>query len=485
MSSSNDDAKPVKNRGLFQVGAVLGLIALYFAGSWAKERFIDSDRMLLGVHALNSEEAIVMFRDDKAERLLWRIEKIQLGRDEPLWGHSIRTPSTSQTGNGMSVDGGQVVVLDELSATDVVVTALDLGTGEVTWKRSLGQGDGRSSTIVGRDRFVLVDGFDRLHVLDRATGKTLYRHEGYTQNLDYAFTEAWIEILEPTAIEYVELESGRQHRLENRGGSYCRVGEHAYGFDIKQTLRSHDLATGESTEVMPQETPLDSFHAWSCGWQNNPDGSLRLLFGRQDPGLLVAIDLDPASPSGSGRVAWTSRFPVGIQTGDISYGVPNRLDLVWSGEVPRFAPLEIHTPSASGDLDTKLVVVDTHAGTLSRQGPPGAHIANRFTSFKRGKTVFMVMEGRASENAPGTVLAMDTQTGVTHAVSTAGEFRVAPPSVTDAVAWAWTDTSFSRQDNLAITVLDRELQVLETRDPSRAPTADEDAVNSLLGAAPR
>ena len=67
MTFSNDDPKPAMNRRLMQVGVVLGVIALYFAGSWAKERSIDSDRIFVGVHALNGKEAIVRLRDDKGE----------------------------------------------------------------------------------------------------------------------------------------------------------------------------------------------------------------------------------------------------------------------------------------------------------------------------------------------------------------------------------------------------------------------------------
>jgi hypothetical protein len=485
MEDAANDPRPVKNRGLVQVGVVLGVIALYVVGSWAKTRFIDPDRLLLGVHALGSEEALVMFRDDTGEDLPWRIEKIRRGNDEPSWGHGLHRPLSSHVGNGMSVAGEDVVVLDSDVSQRVSVTALDLTSGDVTWKRKLVVSNRRSPTIVGRDKYVLIDGADRLHILDRATGNTIYEREGHTQNLDYAFTETWIELLEPMAVDYLEIESGQRYHLENTSGAFCRIGEHAYGFDQKHVLRSHHLASGKSLAVIPQQTPLPKVHAWACGWQNNPDGSLRLVFTHQNPGLLIAIDLDPASPSESGRVAWTRTFAADIQPGDISYRVPNRLDLVWSGKVPRFAPLEIRTAGVSGDLGSQIVVVDTREGTLARQGLPGEHIAGRFTSFKRGNTVFMAIEGRPGESPPGTVLAMDARTGVTHAVSSVGEFRTVSPSVTDDVVWAWIDRSFSRADNLAITVLDHELQMLDTHDPSRAPTADEDAVTSLLGAEPR
>ena len=484
MTFSNDDPKPAKNRRLMQVGVVLGVIVLYFAGSWAKERSIDSDRIFVGVHALNGKEAIVMLRDDKGEEHpSWRIERIRLGSDEPLWGYSIRSPYRHRVGNGMSVAGGQSVILDEVGAVQVSVTALDLDTGETTWRRPLGKSDGHTPMIVGGDRFVLVDGGDRVQVLDRATGKTLYKREGQgqTQSLNYAFTETWIEFRGSWEVEYLELETGRVRRLEDAPGARCRVGGHVYGLDLKGTLRSRDLATGESAEVVPPEALPREFQAWSCGWQNNPDGSLRLLFADERPGLFVVVDLDPASPAGSGRVAWTHTFAADIETGD-HYRIPNRLDLVWSGEVPRFAPLEIHMPSPNED-DSQIVVVDTHDGTLSRQGPPGARIARGFSSFKRGKTVFMVLKGRRDET-PGTVLAMDTLTGETHAVSSPGRFRIVPPSVTDAVVWAWTDALFSPEGDLAITVLDQQLQVLQTSNPKRAPTADEDAVTSLLGPDP-
>lgn len=481
MTFSNDDPKRAKKRGFVLVGVLVGVLALYFAGSWAKQRSVDSDRIFVGVHALNGKEAIVMLRDDEGEQdPSWRIERIRFGRDEPLWGYSIRNPYVPQVGNGMSVAAGQSVILDELGAIQVGVTALDLDTGESTWKRPFGKRDGYPATIVGGDRFVLVDGGDRVHVLDRATGKTLYeREEGQMKFGDYAFTETWIEFLTSSEVEYLELETGRVRRIEDPRGAHCRVGGHVYGFDHKGTLRSRDLATDESAEVLPLETRLPKFFGDSCGWQNTSDGSLRLLFAAEMPGLLVAVDLDPASPAGSGRVAWTHTFAASIETGGISYRVPNRLDLVWSGEVPRFAPLEIDMPSPNVD-DSKIVVVDTHDGTLSRQGPPGARSARRFSSFKRGKTVFMVLKGRRGET-PGTVLAMDTLTGETHAVSSPGQFRIVPPSVTDTVVWAWTDPVFSREGNLAITVLDQELQVLETSNPERAPTADEDAVTSLLG----
>ncbi len=481
MTSSTDDLKPVKNRGVIQVGALLGVIALYFAASWAKERFIDPDRMLVGVHALGSQDAIVMFRDDQSEDRLWRIEKIQLGRDEPLWGHNIRSPQTSHIGNGMSAARGHLVFLDEVGRTQVSVTGLDLDTGEATWKRSVPIGDGGSSAIVGADRYVLIDGRDHLHVLDRETGKTIYSRQGFTQNLDFAYTADWIEILD-SSIEYLELETGQLRRIEGPRGAHCRVGGSSYGFDSKHTLRAHNLATGESTEVIARESTGEKFYANSCGWQRTDDGGLRLFFA-DEMGQLLAIDLDPASPADSGRVAWTRTFPAHLETGDIVYRIPNRLDLVWSGKVPRFAPLEVDVPGDTEGRRSRIVVVDTRDGALSRQGSPGDHIANRFMSFKRGEIVYMVIEGWLAGD-PGTVLAMDARTGEAHAVSSPGEFCVVPASVTDSVVWTWTRRGFSRQDNLVITVLDKKLQALETLNASRAPTADEGFVTSLLGEAP-
>lgn len=468
------------------LGAVIGLVVLYFAASWTKHRFVDPDRMLVGAHAIDSNEAIVMYRYDRSERVVFRIAKIRTDRDEPLWERDVGLPYTAHVGNGMSVAGDHLVILNDIGNVEDEVTARDLLTGDVAWQRTLSKSEGDASKILGTHRFVLIDGRDRLHILDRATGKTLHERKGHTQNLNFAFTDSWIEIEETMLIEYLEVDSGELRRVEQPRGAQCRIDGRVYGFDDKRGLLSRDLSTGDEVEVLPVGTriagnPAEKFLPWSCGWRSAPDGGVRLLLARQDPGFLVAIDFDPDSPLGSGRTAWTHPFAGTIQTGEITYRVRNRLDLVWSGQMPRFAPLEVRLEDASENADEQIVVFDTDSGKLVRQGAPVDR--HRFSSFKHGATVFMVLEGRHSDT-PGVVLAMDGETGKTRAVIAAGELRTEPQSVAGGAAWTWIYRGFSREGDLAVSVLSPELRVLGTRDASRAPFPNEDVVTALLGPDP-
>lgn len=475
--------KPPRNRGPMILAALIGSVALYFAGSWAKERFLDPDRMLVGVHAIGSKEAIAMYRYDRSEGVVFRIAKIRIDDDELLWERDVGLPYTAHVGNGMSVGGDHLVILNEVDDARDEVTAHDLSTGEVVWRRKLAKSEGNPSKIMGRDGFVLVDGRDHLHVLDRATGETIYKRDGFTQNLNFGFTDSWIELERIMSIEYLEVESGDLRSVEGTRGAQCRIDERVYGFDDKRGLLSRNLASGDGVQLLPPGTriagePAEKFLPWSCGWRKNPDGSLRLLFDREDPGVVVAIDLDPDSPLGSGRTAWTHAFAGTTRSGEITYRVRNRLDLVWSGKMPRFAPLEVHLDGAPENADKQIVVFDTDSGKLVRQGAPVDR--HWFSSFKHDTTVFMVLEGRDTDT-PAVVLAMDGETGVARAVSAAGELRTEPQSVAEGAAWAWIYRGFSREGDLAVTVLDPELQVLGTRDSSRAPVANEDAVTALLG----
>lgn len=466
---------------------VFGVVALYFAGSWAKKRFVDSDRVLIGVHALDGEEAVVMVRDEGGESPIHRIAKIRIGNDEALWERDVGALKSERTklSNGMSVAGGHAVILHEVSETHVEVVAYDLRTGEIAWQRPLPKT--HAAEILGRDRFVFIDAGQHLYLLERGTGSTIREWQGQGQSI-YAFTDTWIQTKGGSAIEYVEVESGHRRRLEEPLGPVCRIEDRVYGLFGSLGLVSYALSTGDRVEVASRDTLAQdesdaAFLPWSCGWRRNPDSSLRLVFASPSPGRLVAIDLDPTAPQGSGELAWAHTFEGAIETGVVRYWVRNQLDLVLFGEVPRFVPLDVRLSDAPKDANHQIVLLDTVDGEVIRQGTPGRR---SFFSFGDGATVFMVVEGRNSSERwsdalAGHVLAMDAQTAETHAVSLAGKLRVDPASVAAGAVWTWVDGSLSRSHNLGLAVFDRQLDLVKAGGAKRVPASNADVIASLLG----
>lgn len=484
MGDENDDIRPVKNRGIIRVGALFGVLGLLWAGWWTKKNFVDPDRMLVGVHALSHDEAIAMYRyDGNDDDTVFRIARIRIDQDAPLWELDVSFPSTAAVGNGMSAAGQHVVILEDLGNAQAKVAAHDIATGEVAWERVLDVDDGSSPALMGRTRFALVDGKNHLYVLDRESGKTLYEREGYTQNINFAFSDSWLEIEDSFALDYLDIDSGRVDHVEGTAGAHCRVDNVAYGFDRERRLLSRDLRSGEEVALASAEALLGTqdakdFRPQSCGWQRRSDGTLRLIYAQERPASLVAIDVKPSAEPSATRPAWTyDSFPA-LRTGQIDYRVQNRLDLVWSGEMPRFAPLQVRV--ADSGTDSQLVVFDTETGSPARTGAPNNTLAGRFTAFSRAGLVFMVSGDPMGDLSQATVLSMDGSTGEAHAVQGI-DLSIEPTSVVEGAVWTWTRRGFSREGNLPTTVLGPDLQNLGTSDPDRAPTQSDDAVASLLG----
>ncbi len=484
-SDDAPDAAPQRSRprriGLTIVALLVGALAVYKIGGWVKTAWIDPDRMLVGVHPIDDEDAIVMYRYDGGGALQWHIARLSLAADALRWRATVEYPLTASMGNGMSVAGGYAVVLVDTNSPKAKVTAYDVETGEPAWSRELPQADGYAADIAGADPYVIIDANDFVYVLDRERGATIYEQEG-SQHANFAFTEEWIQLDQLMTTKYLDPASGRSVDVKGIDGELCRVEDVVYGFERDVGLVAHDLSADARVTVLEAATPIDDQTAakmvpWSCGWLRVED-ALRLVFtSRSEVGALgFAVDVEGSDA----RVAWTLRHEdAEAEVGTISYTVQNRLDLLWFGELPRFAPLELQLRDSPRDTSTQIVTVDVLEGRVAREGTAGDW---PFVAFKRdGAVIIRSSEWFAGDRAQGWVFTLDGATGELLGALQQDALWVGPHSIVGDTIWAWKSTSFSRERDMAIITADRALTVKATRDPDRVPANDPSVATALLG----
>lgn len=459
---------------------VLGL--LYKLGVWAKERWLDPDRVLVGVHAINDREAVVVFFDASAKgRSQSRMGRLSLYTDQLRWSRPLG-PAGSFVGfvgrDDMSVAGGQVVTLSDDKTSGF--TAYDLETGDVAWTRTLRHEEASVQFILGgAEDYVIVEAGGLTYVLDRATGKTLYELADVES---VAFSDEWIEFERSHDLRYFEPKSATTVAMEDIRGAHCRVGNAVYGLDEREGLVAQDLPSGTRVSILaPHETNLvrtaaDDRSLESCGWIR-VDGRLRLIFLRElgQDSVAFAVDVD----GDSAELAWSLSFgpDTRLKSGvGFQYDLKNQLDLVWFGAMHRYAPLELSV----GD-SRQLVVLDIVEGKVQRRGETSDH--RRFVVFKHSDIVVLRSSEShdTAEQTAGYLLTLDGSTGKVLGAREQRALHAEPHSIVGTTLWGWKDLSFSRSDDLAIFTADLGLDIKIAGDPDRIPRRNGTIEAELLG----
>ncbi len=471
-----------RNLILFVVLVIAGLGVLWKVGRWAKARWLDPDRLLLGVHAIDGEEALVVYRYDGDEKMRWRIGRLRIGDDGMAWERDLPDPLFALGNNGVILGDDDVIVLVESSSHTFRIESLDLATGEVRWDARGRQDDGSIVTIAANATHVFIDGrSEGLHVFARASGERVHRDPEY-RGFGFAYDDRWLDLGDYPP-RYLDLTRAVVSELSPVGSERCVVDGVAYAIDDKDRgLSMQPLAGGDptlfaanTTEILG--TPLAKFAVNSCGWMRLDD-ALRFVFttSSSDPNVAMAFDLD--ADAHTATLAWAidlgSREP---ETGRIGYSISNNRDLPWFGAVTRFVPLELRVPRGDETL-VQMVMVDLVEGRIVSEGEA---FDRPLSAFRHGTTLFVRSSDPYDLGSTGFVVAIDGSTGNVLGSVEQETINIGLMSIAGDAVWLWTGTSFSRADDLAVSVFDRSLDLVSARDPERVPVPAETFAKTLLG----
>ena len=474
-SLSELDVVPRPRVGATVARVLLGLVALvvlWKAGSWAKERWFDSDRMLISVHPASDAEAIVFFRYDQgSDGLEFRVGRLPADGDDLIWERTLPLPDIGTRHNSISNRNGVLAIIADDGIGKGVIEGLDSATGEVRWTAEVEFDQGNGAELMGNDTHVFVDAHGRgIHVLERATGKVVYRDRREQYSL--GFNDEWLEL--DTDV-FLRLRDAKPVELERVPRGSCLVGDVLYSL-TDGNLTAHDLVGGRKLE---QDAPTDLDDPWidSCAWRTRDSGRLQLIFTEaNDERIAFALSLDRDRSLASAGLDWKLDFDGARPSSDrLSYNVTNDWDLPWLGRTTRFIPLELSREVSPTQYESQLVVVDVDTGEIVRRGD---QTDLRIWMVRAGDIYVVEAHSRGEHDH---ILTIDGTTGEPLGALTWERASVVPRPMVGDELWVWSGHAFSREDDMAFALLDRNLKLQYTPNPTRAPQPAPDVVTRLLG----